>query len=85
MDLVSLPLKLRAGYDQGSVVIVSSQMESDVMLMMAKPEMTWMVNMFDDGNLLFAADVMELLELALEGESDNMCERVGIGIIRALA
>lgn len=62
--------KLKAAYDLDLTVIVPKRQEKDIVsyINLHQEDEPWLAVMADCGNILFAEDVLELLELALEGE-----------------
>lgn len=50
-------------------VIVPTRQRADLLSYMVKDEYSWLTAMFEKGLLLFANDILELLELILDGKS----------------
>lgn len=69
MDLSSLLLKLQVADKEDLTVIVPTRQRADLLAYMRKEKYSWLKWMFEKGFLLFADDVLELLELILDGTS----------------
>lgn len=73
-QVYSLIEKLKTAYDSGMATIVPKRQEQEILSYFDKHQKDepWMQDMMTSGRLLFAWDVMELLELALEGKRHTL-------------
>lgn len=69
VSLSGLLLKLKAANDLGITVVVPRRQLEDLLALREKEGYAWLLSMMEDRRLLYADNVMELLELLLEGES----------------
>lgn len=69
MDFETFFLKLKAAYQAGIQAVVPYRHQHQVMTHPKDKNHEWLDEMLEEGSLVFAEDLLDVLEFAIEGKS----------------